>query len=265
MAKGGQIGNYRVVPMKRIQVAGSPDLLDPYYSVAFTINGSLSEANEKAQNFVKNNDEIISATVTKIHPSGHPLKHKKVSYITKDEILKYEDGGYMAKGGKLSQAEFEKKYEENEDNNFHSENVVLLAEQVGTDSDIRDAKRILALHEAMGSLPSFLGQERRDLHEKLWKKYEKSKGGSKEKGGYMAKGGETHRYEKGGYMAKGGATEHGLMAGDHIMVVNGNILGIRNEETGDFATLDISTGERNDAPHLKESLGLMRYYSRNKE
>jgi hypothetical protein len=49
------------------------------------------------------------------------------------------------------------------------------------------------------------------------------------------------------------------------MVVRGNMLGIKNEETGEFATLDISTGERNDAPHLKESLGLMKYYSRNKE
>lgn len=83
-----------------------------------------------------------------------------------------EDGGYMARGGKLSLSDFKKKYEENEDNNYHSENVVLLAENFGTDQDIKDAKRILALHDAIGSLPSFLANERRELEEKLWQKYQ---------------------------------------------------------------------------------------------
>jgi hypothetical protein len=101
MAKGGQLGKFKVLPMKRIKVANSPDLLEPYYSLAFTVEGTISEANDKAQDFVKNNEEIVSATVTKIHPSGQPLKNKKVSYITKDEILKYASGGYMAMGGAL--------------------------------------------------------------------------------------------------------------------------------------------------------------------
>jgi hypothetical protein len=265
-------------------------------------------------------------------------------------IEKYKaKGGMMAKGGDLSS--IKKKYEENEDENAHSENVVLLAKHFGTKEDLAKAKEILALHEKEGSLSSENGKKRQELHLKLIGKaraemgkqgieFEKggymAKGGdigielmggqsnselkpsgykliskkgneiivsddggqtkeryvknkygvsgyrlvyngndyeftdSFKEGGYMAHGGELHRskdseYKYGGYMAMGGALSHGLKEGDHIMVVKGNILGIKNEETGEFATLDISTGERNDAPHLKESLGLMKYYSRNKE
>lgn len=98
MAKGGQIGEYRIVPYKRLEVKGSPDLVEPYYSLAFTVTGSLTEANEQAQKFVITND-LVSATVTKIHPSGRALKNKTVSYVTKDEIQKYADGGMMARGG----------------------------------------------------------------------------------------------------------------------------------------------------------------------
>jgi hypothetical protein len=98
MAKGGQIDEYRIVPYKRLEVKGSPDLVEPYYSLAFTVTGSLTEANDKAQKFVITND-LVSATVTKIHPSGRALKNKTVSYVTKDEIQKYEDGGMMSKGG----------------------------------------------------------------------------------------------------------------------------------------------------------------------
>ena len=50
----------------------------------------------------------------------------------------------------------------------------------------------------------------------------------------------------GGMMAKGGALEHGLKKGDHIMVIRGNMLGIKNEITGDLVTLNIETGERKE-------------------
>jgi hypothetical protein len=102
--KGGDIGkdslNFRIVPMKSIKIEGSPNLIEPYYSLAYTVKGSLLEANKSAQEFVKNNENIISATVTKIHPSGQPLKNKKVSYVTKDEIQKYEKGGSVDEIGR---------------------------------------------------------------------------------------------------------------------------------------------------------------------
>jgi hypothetical protein len=101
----------------------------------------------------------------------------------------YKKGGMMAHGGKLSKKDFFKKYEENEDENMHSENVVLLAENYGTESDIRDAKTILAKHESIGHLPTSLRQERDVLHDKLYAKYVQSR----EDGGMMADGGVTEK------------------------------------------------------------------------
>ena len=117
MADGGKIGSYRIIPYKIVSIKGSPDLAEAYYSLAFTVEGSLSEANEKAQKFVIQNENIFSATVTKIHPSGQALKNKKVSYVTKDEISKYEDGGMMAKGGMVTIPNEDKK-------NFLLENLI---------------------------------------------------------------------------------------------------------------------------------------------
>ena len=117
---------------------------------------------------------------------------KLVDSMVKDEIKNnqvgandYKKGGMMSHGGKLSKKDFFKKYEENEDENMHSENVVLLAENYGTESDIRDAKTILAKHESIGHLPTSLRQERDALHDKLYAKYVQSR----EDGGMMADGG----------------------------------------------------------------------------
>jgi hypothetical protein len=102
----------------------------------------------------------------------------------------FEEEAYeYAEGGKLSKKDFFKKYEENEDENMHTENVVLLAENYGTESDIRDAKTILAKHESIGHLPSSLREERDALHDKLWSKYVQSR----EDGGMMAEGGVTEK------------------------------------------------------------------------
>jgi hypothetical protein len=113
-------------------------------------------------------------------------------------IEKYKaEGGMMAKGGDLSS--IKKKYEENEDENAHSENVVLLAKHFGTKEDLAKAKEILAVHEKEGSLSSENGKKRQELHLKLIgkAKAEMGKQGIEfEKGGYMAKGGELHRSQE---------------------------------------------------------------------
>jgi hypothetical protein len=77
-------------------------------------------------------------------------------------------GNKMADGGSLSSMKEE--YYENEDNNAHSENVVLLAKHFGTKEDLTEAKRILALHEKEGSLSSENGKKRQVLHLKLIEK-----------------------------------------------------------------------------------------------
>jgi hypothetical protein len=215
----------------------------------------------------------------------------------------YEKGGYMKKGG-LTLGDISNKYDENEDINYHTENVVLLATHFGTADELRDAKTIKAKHDAIGHLPFNLYQERNELGDKLYQRMQEqirengmgAKPKKMAKGGYMAKGGEMHRYEKGGYMAEGGKSqgyddrederlamehgkiadkdfvgthsemehsrrddaefeermaeggvlEHGLKKGDHIMVIKGNMLGIKNEITGDVVTLNIETGERKE-------------------
>ena len=96
----------------------------------------------------------------------------------------------MAMGGKLSMSKFKEQYDENEDNNMHSENVVLLAENFGTKDDIRDAKTILAKHNAIGSLPYYLMQERDALSDKLYAKYQQASKKKVADGGMMANGGE---------------------------------------------------------------------------
>ncbi len=50
--------------------------------------------------------------------------------------------------------------------------------------------------------------------------------------------------KQGGMMATGGATEHGLMEDDLILVVNGNMLGIKNQKSGERVIVDISKGTR---------------------
>lgn len=102
---------------------------------------------------------------------------------------KLEKGGYMAGGGDLSS--IKKKYEENEDSNAHSENVVLLAKHFGTKEELAEAKKILALHEKEGHLSSDNGKKRQALHLKL---IEKARVEMSKKGIEFGKGGETKPY-----------------------------------------------------------------------
>lgn len=106
-------------------------------------------------------------------------------------ILYDEDIQKMAKGGKLDIAKIKEEYEENEDNNAHSENVVLLAKHFGSESDLRDAKIILSKHEAIGNLPPYLMKERDELSSKLYKKMVQASHGKMANGGYMENGGEA--------------------------------------------------------------------------
>lgn len=130
MAKGAVVGEYKVIPNKR----GEGNLkmyVTSDYEKSFLVNGTLMEANEAAQKFVRENNETHpTAVVTKLHPSKLPLKNKKVSYITKDEITKYEKGG-MSQGyddrederlgmkyGKMSMKDLDSTYARRDDARF---------------------------------------------------------------------------------------------------------------------------------------------------
>ena len=90
-----------------------------------------------------------------------------------------------AKGGMTLDA-IQRKYNSNEDKNYHSENVVLLAENFGTDEEKSEAKEILKRHNQEGSLSSELYKKRGILEEKLWDKFQKAK--KMANSGMMAKG-----------------------------------------------------------------------------
>lgn len=101
----------------------------------------------------------------------------------------FNEGGMYAKGGvtKKKMTALWNEYQENEGENYHSENVVLLAKHFGTKEDLKEAKRILAEHDKQGSLTDKLRKERDVLHHKLYPKLLKA---AKEEGVVFAKGGE---------------------------------------------------------------------------
>jgi len=195
-----------------------------------------------------------------------------------------EDGGMMAKGG-MTYSKIKSQYLENEDENAHSENVVLLAKHFGTESELKEAKRILQLHDKEGFLSTENGKKRQELHLKLIAKARKemskegikfadggaidllsdtSGAGLQNVGGtafsnvdltpqmditnpMFANGGETHRSE-GGMYAKGGMTEHGLKVGDKIIDVSDiDSSSIRVMNDGKYAYVNLSKGTRKEA------------------
>jgi hypothetical protein len=104
----------------------------------------------------------------------------------------YKDGGIMLDKDFTA---IEKEYKENEDNNAHSENVVLLAENFGTEEEKEEAKEILEKHNEEGSLSSQLRNRRSVLEEKLWDKYQALKK-------IYANGGQTTLFGDGGNVAE---------------------------------------------------------------
>jgi hypothetical protein len=150
----------------------------------------LYDENGKKYEFYKKEGDNYMFSSYKV-PFGKALTIEKSELQEKIKDGKYKVVASHAKGGDLSS--IKKKYEENEDENAHSENVVLLAKHFGTKEDLAKAKEILALHEKEGSLSSENGKKRQELHLKLIDKAraEMGKQGIEfEKGGYMAKGGE---------------------------------------------------------------------------
>jgi len=125
-------------------------------------------------------------------------KYAQEQKNTMIEVLKtgkitYNDGATLkfAKGGMLTKSNLESiknKYEENEDENYHGENVILLAENFGSAEDLSEAKRLFNLHKKEGYLSSENGKMRQDLHLKLIRK---ARAEMKKEGIQFAKGGQV--------------------------------------------------------------------------
>jgi TPR repeat protein len=125
-----------------------------------------------------------------------PKEPQIVRYYFEDEPFEYGKGGNTTS---ILEA-FKKKFEENEDDNYHSENVVLLAKHFGDADDLKKAKQIMALHNKEGHLSSENGRERYRLYEKLLavaRKQMSEKGLSFAKGGAIYKGNRVKIKETG--------------------------------------------------------------------
>ena len=152
----------------------------------------------------------------------------QISIDTKGlQIYDYYGDEMFNKGGSVDLASVKEQYEENEDINNHSENVVLLAKYFGSAEDLKQAERILSIHDEEGHLSGENSANRRKLSQKLIDKARKE----------MAK--------KGIQFAKGGMTEHGLKVGDTItddMFWEDKIV-VKNKE-GKKHLIDLDKGKR---------------------
>ena len=117
---------------------------------------------------------------------GHLAELKGVDYdvVYNKWLDKSEDIGSVL--NKVQLLKIKNKYFENEDINNHSENILLLAENFGTNNDIYEAKQIVKQHDKDGHLTSENGKKRRELSERLILKARKIMA---EKGVKFAKGG----------------------------------------------------------------------------
>ena len=91
--------------------------------------------------------------------------------------FKVEDRFYFGKGRKERFADdrltkFLEVYNRNEDNNYHSENVVLLAKFLGSTDDVAQAQRIVNEHRrSSDGISEKLYKERNDLNRRLLSKF----------------------------------------------------------------------------------------------
>jgi hypothetical protein len=149
----------------------------------------------------------------------------------------YKDGGIMLDKDFTA---IEKEYKENEDNNAHSENVVLLAENFGTEEEKAEAKKILEKHNEEGSLSSELRNRRSVLEEKLWDKYQALKK-------IYAEGGSVYNIEK--YLSKNLINHIGSLNKEQLIKMKKEL------------SYEISRSEKYD----KDFKGSNREFSLNKE
>jgi hypothetical protein len=97
------------------------------------------------------------------------MAHPKDKITHKDVLV---GRGVVAKE-EMDHSSFGKKYSENEQNNRHSENVVLLAKHFGSKADVDKANEILNKHRDLGHLSKDISDARDKLHQKLMPKASK--------------------------------------------------------------------------------------------
>jgi hypothetical protein len=134
----------------------------------------------------KNDIEILGIPRSKINEKEWQsiLRMAKLqdgaTFILKDEkgldvVPQTEYEWYIkdkyAKGGTILDAKsIFAKYEKNEDNNYHAENIVLLAKHFGTDEDIDTANKIIKQRSKLGYMPKDMSEKSSEISKRLYPK-----------------------------------------------------------------------------------------------
>ena len=85
-----------------------------------------------------------------------------------EHTLKNTEASAVQVTRKINPLSISKRYLKNEDENAHSENVILLAEAFGTQEDISISKSILELHHELNHMPYPLSRIRGVIHNRLY-------------------------------------------------------------------------------------------------
>ena len=153
------------------------------YVMKKTMNPTLATICETV---AKDNEKNLTETVESKGPQmlneaagsmPRNAKEKKLAAMAppKDKITHKDvlvGRGVVAKE-EMDHSSFGKKYKKNEQNNKHSENVVLLAKHFGSKADVDKANEILNKHMDLGHLSKDLHDARYKLHQKLMPKASK--------------------------------------------------------------------------------------------
>jgi hypothetical protein len=97
---------------------------------------------------------------------------KRYPYLELGGRLK-EGKSMLADGGKISASKAKsilKEYFDNEEENLHGKNAILLAKHFGTEKDLQEAKDIYKKHLSAGSITSELREKRDEIHNRLYPK-----------------------------------------------------------------------------------------------
>lgn len=219
MKNGGGITGARAAELAKIYSTGTAKQLwetwIPQERTHFLIDHATEFFELMGDDFKKSSNSFAILTYDTL-----PTPIRK-SVIIHHAMGMYNDGGSMSGGGEadsykkemalinerqlnstlkeIKQAIKNKKtwelYDQYEDDNYHSENTILLAQTVGNEKDKQDTLDIWRAHAMAGSIPDDVYQKRNLLSKKLWPKFVENAIATE--GIKMAEGGEYQKREGG--------------------------------------------------------------------
>jgi hypothetical protein len=177
---------------------------------------------------------------------------KKIIKFVKNEQVEHIEEANM------DHSSFAKEYRENESNNKHSENVVLMAKHFGSEEDHEKAKDILRRHKRIGHLPQDLATERLKIVKKLWPKASQHmKSHANEEVDLEEGRGRPPKVGSKAWHAKQAAVKSG--EGEEQEADKNIVNQMRKKPVGDHHTLVFNNGEKKQVhvQHVNKALSML--------